>query len=162
MSVFKSQFSRAIDAYKSDDAIIPNPALFVRSSVNTDKDAFRLIDNNAEFISFSKVYQGDVVYNNSTQQSATVEQVESEVSLILNANIFPDADVPYSIYNMSPQANIGNTGCYLYIGVVGDVNVVTIGGDIVNFLSVPSGTTLPIQVRQLLASTTATSVLALW
>ena len=162
MSVFKSQFTRAINAYKSDDAIIPNPALFVSSRVNTETHEFQLIDDSAEFISAVKVYPGDVVYNNLTQQSATVVEVQSEITLLLNADIFLYNDEPYSIYNMSPQANIGNTGCNLYIGGAGTVNVVTIGGDVVNFLAVPSGTTLPIQVRQLVASTTATSVLALW
>ena len=64
---------------------------------------------------------------------------------------------------MSSQAGIGNTGCNLYIGGAGDVSVITIGGDIATFFGVPVGTTLPIQVVRLRAtSTSATNVIALW
>ena len=64
---------------------------------------------------------------------------------------------------MSPQSGQGNPGCYLYVGGAGNVSVVTIGNDIATFFGVPAGTTLPIQVVKLRAtSTTATNVIALW
>jgi hypothetical protein len=161
MSVFKTTFSRGLRLFPSDNAIIPNPALFVSIGATTSfEDSFLLIDDNADFLN-QKVYPGDVVYSDNS--SATVVAVQSATELALNASIIIGADQDYTIYGMSPQANIGNPGCYLYIGGTGNVSVITIGGDQITFNGIPAGTTLPIQVRQLLASgTTATLINGLW
>ena len=161
MSVFKTTFSRALTVFPSDSSVIPNPALFVSMGTTTTfEDSFLLIDDNADFLT-QKVYPGDVVY--SENSSATVVAVQSATELALNASIIIGADQDYTIYGMSPQANIGNPGCYLYIGGTGNVSVITIGGDQITFNGIPAGTTLPIQVRQLLASgTTATLINGLW
>ena len=162
MSVFKSQFSRAIRAHKSDNADIANPNTFVDSGTNTAVTAFKLIDSAAKFIT-DNLRTGDVVHNDTTELSATVVTVDSETQLTLNANIFLATGNAYAVYGMSPQSGIGNTGCNLYVGGTGNVSVVTIGGDTATFFAVPAGTTLPIQVERLRAtSTTATNVMALW
>ena len=162
MSVFKSQFSRAIRAHKSDDAILANPNTFVTSGSNTTATAFKLISSTSTFIT-NNIAIGDVVYNDTDETSATVVSVDSETQLTLNANIFAATAKLYAVYAMSPQSGIGNTGCNLYIGGAGNVSVITIGGDIATFFAVPVGTTLPVQVRQLRAtSTSATNILALW
>lgn len=50
----------------------------------------------------------------------------------------------------------------LYVGTAGDVVVVPETGDTpVTFKSVPAGTTLQIQVKQVMAATTAADILAL-
>lgn len=49
----------------------------------------------------------------------------------------------------------------LYIGVGGDVVVITRSGDTVTFKSVPTGAILPIDVQKVKAATTATSILGL-
>ena len=162
MSVFKSQFSRALRAHKSDDAVIASPALFISSATNTTATAFKLIDSTATFIA-KNVAVGDVVHNDTTELSATVVSVDSATQLTLNANIFLATGNTYTVYGMSSQTNIGNTGCNLYIGGAGNVSVITIGGDIATFFAVPVGTILPVQVRQLRStSTTVTNVMALW
>ena len=53
-------------------------------------------------------------------------------------------------------------GCIIYIGVGGDLNVITSSGDNVTFVDVPSGSFLPVQVMQVVSTlTTATSLLAI-
>jgi hypothetical protein len=50
----------------------------------------------------------------------------------------------------------------IYVGGAGDLNVVMASGTTVLFSAVPAGTILPIQIKQLLStSTTATLVVAL-
>ena len=162
MSVFKSQFSRAIRAHKSDNAVIANPALFVSSGTNTTATAFKLINSASTFIT-KNVCAGDVVHNDTTELSATVLSVDSETQLTLNADIFLATGNSYAIYGMSSLSGLGNTGCNLYIGGAGNISVITIGGDIATFFAVPVGTVLPVQVRQLRStSTSATNVMALW
>ena len=162
MSVFKSQFSRAIIAHKSDNADIAVPYSFVDTGTNTTSTSLKLISSSTTFVS-DNVRAGDVVHNDTDGTAATVLNVDSQTQLTLNANIFTATGKTFSVYGMSPQSGIANEGCNLYIGGAGNVSVVTIGGDIVTFLSVPVGTILPIQIVQLRATgTTATNVLALW
>ena len=162
MSVFKSQFSRAIMTHKSDNAVIASPFLFISSGTNTSVTSSKLVASTATFIT-NNVKIGDVVHNDTTELSATVVSVDSETQLTLNANIFLASGNAYAVYGMSAQTNIGNAGCCLYIDGAGDVSVITIGGDTATFFSVPVGTILPVQVRQLRStSTSATNVMALW
>lgn len=162
MSVFKSQFSRAIRAHKSDNAVIATPSSFVTSGANSTATAFKLINSAATFLS-DGLYPGDVVHNDTTETSATVVSIDSDTQLTLNADIFTTTAELYAVYSMSPQAGLGNTGCNLYIGGAGNVSVVTIGGDIATFFAVPAGTVLPVQVIKLRAtSTSATNVMGLW
>ncbi len=48
----------------------------------------------------------------------------------------------------------------LYVGGLGDVEVVTTAGNTVKFTSVPAGTILPIRCTKLTTNTTATGVIA--
>ena len=53
-------------------------------------------------------------------------------------------------------------GCLVYVGVTGDLAVVTAGGDTATFVAVPAGMILPVQVIKVLATgTTAASLIAL-
>jgi hypothetical protein len=162
MSVFKSQFSRAIRAHKSDNADIAVPTTFIVAGVNTTATAFKLISSAATFIT-NNVKTGDVIHNDTDETSATVLTVDSQTQLTLNADIFTATAKSYAVYGMSPQSGMGNEGCNLYVGGAGNVSVVTIGGDIATFFAVPAGIVLPIQVVRLRAtSTTATNVMGLW
>lgn len=161
MSVFKTTFSRAIRTHKSDNANIAYPNV-TETGTNTTATAFKLIDSAATFIT-NNVYPGDIVHNDTDETSATVVSVDSETQLTLNADIFTATAKAYAVYSNSPQAGLGNPGCFLYVGGAGNVSVVTIGNDVATFFGVPAGTTLPIQVLKLRAtSTTATNVIALW
>lgn len=162
MSVFKTTFTRALRAHPSDNAIIAYPGDTNLVGTNTSVTASKLVDSAATFIT-NNVLIGDVVHNDTAGTAATVVSVDSETEITLNANIFASTAQVYTIYSMSSQAGIGNTGCYLYVGGAGNISVITIGGDQITFNSVPAGTVLPIQVRQVRStSTTATLLNALW
>ena len=163
MSVFKSEFSVALAVIPSDDALIPNPYAIASGSTTSDGTNL-LIDDNALFIT-NNVAVGDVVYNTTGSTAATVVEVYAEEALLLNANIFGGADLEYTIYQNSPQSGLPNQGCNLYIGVGGNVNVVTKGQNEVSFDGAIAGLVLPIQVVQVkstVTGTAATSIIALW
>jgi len=161
MSVFKSQFSRALAVIKSDNANIPFPAE-VKSGTNTSAVTDQLVDSAGDFIN-AGVKTGDIVYNTTDGLAATVVSVTSATVIVLNADIFAASAKAYTIYQASPQTTIGNQGCNLYIGGAGNVKVTTIGGDIVTFTAPTVGQVLPVQVIKLHSTgTSATLVNALW
>ena len=62
-----------------------------------------------------------------------------------------------------PAGETVNNGCTLYVGGLGDVRVLTAGGDDVVFSAVPAGTFVPVNVvRVFSTNTTATNIVALW
>lgn len=161
MSVFKSQFSRALAVIKSDNANIPFPAE-VKSGTNTSSVTDQLVDSAGDFIN-AGVKTGDIVYNTTDGLAATVVSVTSATVIVLNADIFAASSKAYTIYQASPQTTIGNQGCNLYIGGAGNVKVTTIGGDIVTFTAPTLGQVLPVQVIKLHSTgTSATLVNAFW
>jgi hypothetical protein len=160
MSVFKSQFSRALRVIPSDNAVIPSPYI-VHAGVNTGVQTNKLISITGNFIT-DNVKTGDVVYDISAGTAATVVSVDSQTQITLNANIFTTGGQTFRIYQQSSQTGAGNTGCFLYVGGAGNVTVTTLGGDDVTFNAVPVGTVLPVQVLAIKSSTTATLINALW
>lgn len=161
MSVFKSQFSRALEVIKSDNANIPYPA-DSSSGTNTSVTVASLVNSAATFVT-NNVATGDIVYNTTDGTAATVLEVISQTTLLLNADIFTATAKAYIVYTASSQTSNGNPGCNLYIGGAGNVRITTIGGDIVTFTAVPVGSVLPVQVIKLHGTgTTATLVDALW
>ena len=161
MSVFKSQFSRALEVIKSDNANIPYPA-DNSSGTNTSVTVASLVDSAATFVT-NNVATGDIVYNTTDGTAATVVSVTNQTTIVLNADIFTATGKAFVVYTASPQTSNGNPGCNLYIGGAGNVRVTTIGGDIVTFTAVPVGSVLPVQVIKLHGTgTTATLIDALW
>lgn len=160
MSVFKSQFSRALSVIKSDNANIPYPNA-IESGTNTSVVASQLVDSTATFATLN-VQAGDVVYNTTDGTAATVLGVNSETVLVLNANIFTATAKAYVVYSNSSLLGTTNAGCFLYIGGAGNVAVTTIGGDAVTFNGVTAGSILPVQVLKVASATTATLINALW
>jgi len=56
-----------------------------------------------------------------------------------------------------------NDGCVLYVGIGGDLTVVTTGQDTVTFANIQDGTFIPVQVLRVLSTgTTALNIVALW
>jgi hypothetical protein len=164
MSVFKTTFSRALNAIPSDNNNIPFPNA-ITTRANTSLTLNRLNDASALFIA-NNVKTGDIVYNTTIFLSATVLEVLNENTLILNADIFNATGQQYTIYQASSQTGLGNQGCYLYIGNTSGgnnaVTVTTISGDFVEFKGLTSGTIIPVQVIALNSATTASSIIALW
>jgi hypothetical protein len=161
MSVFKSQFSRALSVIRTDNAIIPYPNV-AKQGTNTDVGSEQSLVDSSGFFLDKNIAVGDVVYNNTNGSAATVTDVYSQTILYLNADIFLTEDQSYVIYQASSKNTNGNPGCNLYVGSVGSLTVTTIGGDIVTFQEVPAGTILPVQVIKAWEASSASNVVALW
>jgi hypothetical protein len=170
MSVFKSQFSRAVTVIPSTFSNVPSPILLAQGA-NTYYDILNpnvLEDSSAAFFinpTFSgrqyAVNLGDVVYCYATGLSGTIVEVIDKKALLLNNDIFTGSvGAPYFIYQEGAQTGIGNTGCNLYISDA-DANyeVVTIGGDTVMFFKPQVGTVLPVQVKKVISGG---GCIALW
>jgi hypothetical protein len=164
MSVFQSQYTRALKVIPSDDANIPCPNVVISGTNGSVFLDSLIVLPPIDFIA-ANVAVGDIVYNITDQKAATVVEVVSENVLVLNSDAFTSLDAEFIIYNASPQTSNGNPGCYLYIGSDGNVTVTTIGQDIVTFDDLKGGTVLPVQVVKVHSSeegTTVTSIIALW
>lgn len=159
----KLQTSRALAVIPSDIAPIPNPFAMV-SSTATSTGADILEDSTQDFVALG-IHTGDVVYNNNTTVSAVVIQEPSSSTpdrLYLSTMSVSSGD-KYVIYQNSPLSGEPNAGCVLYVGVGGDLNVITAGGDLILFSQIPTGAFVPVNVVQVLASATnAEKIVALW
>ena len=68
-----------------------------------------------------------------------------------------------NIPSLSSEAGTPNRGCVLYVGKKGDLEVLTVGGDKVNFTNIQDGSFLPVQVVRVYdTGTTADNIIALW
>lgn len=77
------------------------------------------------------------------------------------ASVTPSDTV--NIPSLSSESGTPNRGCVLYIGIGGNLRVLTVGGDEVIFNNIPDGTFLPVQVVRVLDSDTdADKIIALW
>lgn len=155
MATPKIQVARALEVIPSNFAEIPFPAVSA-SGVNDSVVANQLVDSTATFIT-DNVQTGDIVYNTVDKTAATVVRVLSETVIELNDDIFLLTGKSYSVY-----AGGNNNGCVLYIGTAGALDVVTAGGDTVQFAAVLAGQFLPVQVIKVLDSSSATNIVALW
>lgn len=167
MPAQKLQPSRALVVITSDNASVPTPNLLA-SGAATSTVASQLVDSTANFIVGPalgpqyKVNVGDVVYNTTTNQAATIVQVINTTTLLLNVDIVSSGN-SYSIYQQGAQTGIGNQGAVLYIGTGGTLKVLTSGNDTVTFVNVQDGTFFPINIVKVFATgTTATNIIALW
>ena len=159
MAYDKFQASAAITIYKSDNANIPNPGAQTITGVVTSVLPNKLVDSTAPF---ADVKVGDIVLNTSAGESATVTAVDSTSQLTLNSDIFTALGEPYVLYTQQLDFLKAGNGCVLYVGVSGDLNVITAAGQTVLFIGVPVGF-FPVQVTNVLStSTTADSIVALW
>lgn len=151
------QGNRGLRIIPSDDAEIPYPGE-VAAGTNGSVVASKLVDPTQTFIS-SNVEQGDIVYNLTDDTAATVLKVETQHTILLNANIFTGTGKSYAIYKPCSPAN----GPCLYIGGTGTINGTTTGGDTLTYVGLPTGLFVPIHFTKIWAtSTTATFINAVW
>lgn len=157
MAYQKLQVSRALQVIPSDTINIPNVSH--RNAQGTTVGVAvtnKLVDTGAKFKDEGLVKKNDIVYNTTDSTIARVLAVESNNTLLLSADIFV-ATEGYQIYKDN------NDGCILYVGGLGNVEVVTVGGDEIVLPGISAGSFLPIQVTRVkAASTTATNIIALW
>jgi len=156
MAYQKLQTSKGINIFPSDNANIPSANVVV-SGTNSSVAVGFLVDATKDFIA-ANVAVGDVVVNQSTGFSATVLKVFNATSILINADIFTSPADSYAIYSQS-----ANEGAVLYVGVTGDLRVITAGGQDVTFTGIIGGTFIPVQVTKVFSTgTTATNLVALW
>jgi hypothetical protein len=162
MPNLKLQVSRALMVIPSGNTNIPMPNVIV-TSLATATTTDKLVDSTKNFSSSGvnplNVQVGDIVYNNTLLGAAIVTNVDSATQLSLNSDIMVSTNA-YTLYS-----GTNNTGsvepCVLYVGIGGDLDVTTAGGDLVNFVGIASGTFLPVQVIKVNAATAA-GIIALW
>lgn len=157
MPNLKLQVSRALPVIPSDDTNIPMPSLILQG-IASSASPFKLIDNTVDFIALG-VQVGDTAYANVL--GAMVTNVDSATVLTLNLDIISGGGDAYDLYS---GTNMSGTiePCVLYVGIGGAVEVVTAGGDTANFVNIPSGSFLPVQVVRVLTGTSANKIIALW
>lgn len=158
MPNLKLQVSRALNVIPSPNTNIPMPNVIVTSAA-TSTTANKLVDSTKNFITLG-VQVGDIVYNTTSANAATVTNVDSATQLSLNANIMTSGN-NYTLYLGTNIAGAIEP-CVLYVGVGGSLNVTTAGGDVVNFVGIAAGTFLPVQVIRVNSVVTATDIIALW
>jgi len=163
MPNLKLQVSRALNVIKSNATNIPMPSL-ITSSVTTSTVTDKLVDSTNNFSSSGvnplNIQIGDTVYNTTSSTAATITNVDSATQLTLNLDIMVSGDsyILYSGTNMAGSIE----PCVLYVGVGGDLDVITAGGDNIVFVNVPTGSFFPVQVIKVQDTTTATNIVALW
>jgi hypothetical protein len=158
MAYQKLQAGRALAVIPSDTINIPNVAAVSATGTTTAGTSNKLTDSNASFLN-KRVSIGDIIYAGTV--AATVTAIDSDNVLSTSATI-PTATA-YTIYS---QANNPQNGCVLYCGGEGTISVVTTGGDTVEFVGVPAGLFIPVQVLRVNATvvegTIASNIVALW
>jgi len=155
MAYQRLQVGRALVVIPSDTINIPNVAAVATSGTASSIPlSNRLLDTAADF---SLVKVGDIVYT-STQVSKVTEIINDTLLAIDGTTIASGVD--YTIYS---QVDNPSNGCTLYVGLAGNLTVQTVGGDVVQFTGVPTGSFLPVQVLKVMSTgTDAQNIVALW
>lgn len=142
----------------SDDVPIPypNPSL---NGITTGGGADFLTDTTVNFFNLG-IRAGDIIHNTSTGEADIVSGVSTATRLQTAG--FSTGFLPADSYIIYPGGQ--NQGCTLYVGQPGILEVETVGGDIVNFISfaVTEGQILPVQVLKVRKLSTDLSIIALW
>ena len=147
----------ALTVIPSDDANIPYPNKFAEGiSLNTSTD--QIVD--AGQIFKSTVNVGDIVYNTTTLDAATVINVVSDTELTLNVGIMTTGD-SYIVYCGSGICENASAGCIIRVNATGNVTVTTMSGEVILF-TVQAGEYLPVRVTKVAAGATATGIVAIW
>ena len=159
MKFLKTHYGRAIPVIKSDTVNIPNPAGLGTTGATTDTNVGLLKDSTANF---TTNLLGAIVVNTTTNTIANVIGFDSLTTLVLDADIFVSGD-GYAIYNSD-----NNQGCAIYIPAQTpkNLNVLTVGGDLVTFNNcgdLNASSILPINVLRVFSTDTGLiNLKALW
>ena len=158
MAYQKLQGRRAINVYPQDGVPIPTPSSKIISYQN-DAVVVGFLEDTAVDFKLLGVKVGDVVYNDTTGQSAKVLKVFSTSQLLLSVDIFVALSDDYTLYSME----LSEDGPVLFVGTGGDLNIVTSGGDTVLLTNLTNASYVPIMVTNVQSTaTTCSDIIALW
>jgi hypothetical protein len=161
MSYQKLNPNRAWTVTPSDFAPLPVYMSEVFTQPLTEDFFFSnlVVSQTTNFVALG-VSRGDVVVGTTSGSSATVTEAISQFGtyqLVLNGEAPFAFSEPYTIYKGN------NRGALLYIGVQGDVRVLTAGNDDVTFTGLQAGAFIPVNVIQVFETgTSAENILALY
>lgn len=150
------QASRLLAVVPSDTIAIPDPSTKVAegTTTSTGTGSNDVVDTSATFT--STVLKGDIVYDVTGAAIYEVSAVVDDNNLTLTTGSVGNTS-SYRIYRGVSK------GCKLYVGVTGDVEVITAAGDTEVLTAVPAGSWLPLNVTQVKdTNTTATNITAAW
>jgi hypothetical protein len=157
MATQKLQVGRAFPVtIFSDDVNIPFPEIST-FGVATGGGTTSLENSSVDFVQ-GQINPGDIVYNTSAGTTDIVAGIISSTELELAG--YGGGFGPGDAYNI--YAGNNHQGCVLYIGGAGNLEVETVGGDIVTFVGVQAGQFIPVNVMKVRAATSASNILALW
>tara|TARA_B100001778_G_C18398890_1_gene543306 strand:+ start:111 stop:608 length:498 start_codon:yes stop_codon:yes gene_type:complete len=165
MSYQKLQTRQALSIIPSDVVEIPDPSTQVLTGQADFATPGTLTDVGTTFLS-DGIQQGAIIYNITDKVAYYVLDVTDDLNLSITSIAGGSGAADYVIYNAA------TIGCTLFVGNTGDVNVkmaVDKGslpvstGEQMLYKNLANGTFMPIQVVQVLAtSTSATDILGQW
>ena len=160
MAYQKLQVSRGLEVVTSNTVNIPNPAAVAVSGTAATPTGAQLVGTGTTFTKSVRV--GDVVYAGASGGARTIVATITAVvsDTVLTTSTAVTNTFTYNIYS---QATNPSNGCVLYVGVAGDVRLLTADGDDITLKTVGAGSFLPVQTLKVFATTTtATDIVALW
>lgn len=159
MAYQRLQVGRALGVIPSDTINIPNVAAVTTTGTSTAPAASNnsLKDTSKDFIALG-VKTGDIIV--TATDIRTVSRVDSAEALIISTGTSITSGTAYTIYS---QVDNPSNGCTLYVGLAGNLTVETVGGDVIQFTGVPTGSFIPVQVLKVMSTgTDAQNIVALW
>jgi len=141
----------------TEDTVNLNDPIALTSDALTAVSGVTLEDSSATYIT-DGVTPGDLVVNTSTSPNVSrVISVDSETQItVKTTGHFASGNI-IEIWTQSTEPAV------LYIGGAGNVQVTTMGGDVILLTGISAGSFLPVQVKGIsTTNTTATGIIALF
>ena len=164
MAYQRLQVGRALPIAPNDNFEIPQISAIQNNvgGVSTSPlgpPGYHLADNTKNFPSLG-VEVGDIVVAGNLVATVLGFSGNSYIN-ISGSSVVPEG-TPYAVYRIDAQG-AKNNGCTLYVGLAGNLTVQTVGGDVVQFTGVPTGSFIPVHVLKVMSTgTDAQNIVALW
>jgi len=160
MAYQRLQVGRALGVIPSDTINSPHVAAVATSGTSTSVGGVPgvlLADSTKNFPELG-VKVGDIVVAGNDIYTVTGFVGTNYVEISGSTDV--SSGVSYTIYS---QVDNPSNGCTLYVGLAGNLTVETVGGDVVQFTGVPTGSFIPVHVLKVMSTgTDAQNIVALW
>jgi len=161
MAYQRLQVGRALGVIPNDDVNIPNVAAVTTTGTSTTPAGPNSMKDTTVGVDFvaQGVKVGDILVTSAGSRKVTSVNT-NELLLNSEGTTSVPSGTAYTIYS---QVDNPNNGCTLYVGLAGNLKVLTVGGDEIQFTGVPTGSFLPVHVLKVFATgTDAQNIVALW